>query len=160
MWDLVPWPRMEPGPPALGVQSSSHRTTREVPLKNSWIDCWVGGSTEMQMSWAWWIKSRTTVMGRAVFGEATTAEGLNWFLLRNTCRLLTYGIDGIQCPHRRPTVISVCCTLQLIWLCSSVCVYVCVCWREGKVFPKLGRLFKNNYMDNFSMWRKSQGKYF
>ena len=31
IWDLVPWPRIEPGPPALGVQSLGHRTTREVP---------------------------------------------------------------------------------------------------------------------------------
>ena len=29
MWDLVPWPGMEPRPPALGVQS--HWTTRGVP---------------------------------------------------------------------------------------------------------------------------------
>ena len=31
MWDLVPWPGIEPGPPALGVKSLSHWTTREVP---------------------------------------------------------------------------------------------------------------------------------
>ena len=31
MWDLVPWPGIEPGPPALGVQSLTHWTTREVP---------------------------------------------------------------------------------------------------------------------------------
>ena len=31
-WDLVPWPGIEPGPPALGAQSLSHWTTREVPL--------------------------------------------------------------------------------------------------------------------------------
>ena len=31
MWDLVPWPGIEPGPPALGAQSLSHWTTREVP---------------------------------------------------------------------------------------------------------------------------------
>ena len=28
--DLVPWPGIEPGPPVLGAQSFSHRTTREV----------------------------------------------------------------------------------------------------------------------------------
>ena len=32
MWDLVPQPGMEPGPPALGAWSLSHWTTREVPL--------------------------------------------------------------------------------------------------------------------------------
>ena len=31
MWDLVPWPGMKPGTPALGAWSLSHWTTREVP---------------------------------------------------------------------------------------------------------------------------------
>ena len=31
MWDLVPQPRIEPGPPALGAQSLTHWTTREAP---------------------------------------------------------------------------------------------------------------------------------
>ena len=31
MWHLVPWPGIEPRPPALGGQSLSHWTTREVP---------------------------------------------------------------------------------------------------------------------------------
>ena len=31
MWDLVPWPGIKPGPPALGAQRPSHGTTREVP---------------------------------------------------------------------------------------------------------------------------------
>ena len=30
MWDLVPWPRIKPRPPALGEQSLSHWTTREI----------------------------------------------------------------------------------------------------------------------------------
>ena len=30
MWDLVPWPGIKLGPPALGAQSLSHWTTREV----------------------------------------------------------------------------------------------------------------------------------
>ena len=29
MWDLVPWPGIEPGTPALGAQSLSHWTTKE-----------------------------------------------------------------------------------------------------------------------------------
>ena len=32
MWDLVPRPRIEPGPPALGAWSLNHWTTREVPV--------------------------------------------------------------------------------------------------------------------------------
>ena len=31
MWDLVPWPGIEPGTPALGAWSLIHCTTREVP---------------------------------------------------------------------------------------------------------------------------------
>ena len=31
MWDLVPWPRIEPGPPTLGAQSLNHWTTKDVP---------------------------------------------------------------------------------------------------------------------------------
>ena len=31
MWDLVPWPGIEPRAPALGAQSPSHWTTKEVP---------------------------------------------------------------------------------------------------------------------------------
>ena len=33
-WDLVPWPEIKPGPPALGVQSLSHRITGETPLSH------------------------------------------------------------------------------------------------------------------------------
>ena len=36
MWDLVPWPEIEPGPPALGIWHLSHWTTREVPVISSW----------------------------------------------------------------------------------------------------------------------------
>ena len=32
MWDLVPRPGIEPGPPVLGVRSLTHWTTREVPV--------------------------------------------------------------------------------------------------------------------------------
>ena len=33
LWDLVSWPGIEPGPPALGPQGLSHWTTREVPTR-------------------------------------------------------------------------------------------------------------------------------
>ena len=40
MWDLVPWPGIEPGPPTLAVQSLGHWMTREVPLFSNiwWFD--------------------------------------------------------------------------------------------------------------------------
>ena len=34
-WDLVPWAGIKPSPPALGVWSLSHWTTREVPARGS-----------------------------------------------------------------------------------------------------------------------------
>ena len=37
MWDLVPWPETQFGPPALGAWSFSHWTTRAVPLVQFWI---------------------------------------------------------------------------------------------------------------------------
>ena len=37
MWDLVPWPVVEPGSPALEAQSLSHWTTKEVPQIHSSI---------------------------------------------------------------------------------------------------------------------------
>ena len=39
MWDS-PWPGIEPQPPALGVQSLSHRTTREVLVISFLIATW------------------------------------------------------------------------------------------------------------------------
>ena len=36
MWDPVPWPGIEPGPPALAVQSFSQQTIREVPGCKFW----------------------------------------------------------------------------------------------------------------------------
>ena len=33
MWDLVPWPGIEPGYPTLGVWSLNHWTAREVPAQ-------------------------------------------------------------------------------------------------------------------------------
>ena len=37
-WDLVPWPRIDLGPPALGAQSLSHQATREVPASSGFDD--------------------------------------------------------------------------------------------------------------------------
>ena len=41
MWDLVPWPRIKPRPPALGAQSLSHWTTREVSLTGLSLSLWL-----------------------------------------------------------------------------------------------------------------------
>ena len=50
-WDLVPWPEIKPRPPALGVQSLSHWTTREVPnVYNSWLDIGYSFAVSKEMS--------------------------------------------------------------------------------------------------------------
>ena len=38
MWDLVSWPGIEPGPPALGAQCLNHWASREVPRLLYWWD--------------------------------------------------------------------------------------------------------------------------
>ena len=42
MWDLVPWPGMEPRPPALGAWGLSHWTTKEVPRRNNSVNTFPG----------------------------------------------------------------------------------------------------------------------
>ena len=44
IWALVPWPGMEPGPPALGVWSPSHWASGQVPVVTCW--CGYGGGHE------------------------------------------------------------------------------------------------------------------
>ena len=41
MWDLVPWPRIKPRPPALGACSLSHWTPREVSLTGLTLSLWL-----------------------------------------------------------------------------------------------------------------------
>ena len=41
MWNLVSWPGLKPGPPALGVWNLSHWTTREVSVGELLDDEWI-----------------------------------------------------------------------------------------------------------------------
>ena len=50
-WDLVPWPGIEPGPPALGVQHLSHWTTREVLLQGYFVREKIRGLVENPQIW-------------------------------------------------------------------------------------------------------------
>ena len=57
MWDLVPQPGIEPRPPALGGQSLSHWTTREVPQKIfvEWVDKkWIRSESQLP----WWLSGK------------------------------------------------------------------------------------------------------
>ena len=57
MWDLVPWPGIEPGSPALGAWSLSHWTTREVPLLGvCWQSVAFKCTTEISVFvFTWWF---------------------------------------------------------------------------------------------------------
>ena len=49
MWDLVPWPRIEPGVSALGMWSFCHWAPREVPTINICVQIFV--QTRFQLLW-------------------------------------------------------------------------------------------------------------
>ena len=57
IWDLTPWPGIEFGPPALGAQSISHWTTREVPMtsliKDKSQGKWLGN--KLHCSFRYWF---------------------------------------------------------------------------------------------------------
>ena len=54
MWDLVPWPGIEPGPPALGAWNLSHWTTREVSW--NWFVENNGADSPHTIMEFWWIR--------------------------------------------------------------------------------------------------------
>ena len=56
-WDLVLWPGMEPGPPALGVLSLSHWTTRKDPGKGRILQPRMEYSLYFQFL-TWWGRRR------------------------------------------------------------------------------------------------------
>ena len=63
VWDLVPWPGIEPVPTELGAQSLNHWTTREIPI---WFLLYEtlrkGKSIQMSrlaVSWGWGGKGLT-----------------------------------------------------------------------------------------------------
>ena len=63
MWDLVPWPGIEPRPPALEAWSLSHQTTRDIPKFYCillYLSSWVSSSwcfliiSLFFMTWDFW----------------------------------------------------------------------------------------------------------
>lgn len=63
-----------------------------------------------------------------------------------TCALVTEPTGWMAFSVHTGGPQSVCFTLTLMWAC------VCI-----KVFPKLGRSFQNNYMDNFLVEKDPKG---
>ena len=53
MWDLIPWPGIKPGPPALGVWCLSHCTTGEVPSATSLTWCAISTQIRIWISQGW-----------------------------------------------------------------------------------------------------------
>ena len=90
MWDLLPWPGIEPGPPALGARSLSHWTTREVPSLPSYclllvimiiwgiiiiIICW-----EMRQCCRWLLRSYVITLN--IYSFKYPKEGHPWWTHR------------------------------------------------------------------------------
>ena len=68
-WDLVPWPRVPPRPPALGAQSLSHWTTRQF----------------LHLPYSWRCFSRNLTCRRLI--EILLASDTLWEISRNSCPL-------------------------------------------------------------------------
>ena len=51
MWDLVPWPGIEPGSPTLGMQSLDHWTIRKVYL----FSLFLSTNVSINFFWSLWI---------------------------------------------------------------------------------------------------------
>ena len=83
LWDLVPWPRREPRPPALGALSLSHWTTIEVPKLGSFKQQFFRMGFHIKMP-------IDTSAGRHLLQER---EGTIIFSLWKT---LSWGISGSQ----------------------------------------------------------------
>lgn len=84
---------------------------------------------------AWWGKSKTTATERAALEMPQKQRGSPDV---SSGTLLTEPWDGWHSVSAQEAH-SLCALLK------NWCGHVCVCI---KVFPKLGRFFQNNYMDN------------
>ena len=77
MWDLVPWPGIEPESPALGAQSLSHWTIREAPL-HLFFSCFLWSIISIVLSWNWLLLSLTPLLGIAVPGETVPRSSVQF----------------------------------------------------------------------------------
>ena len=86
MWDLVPWPGIEPGPPALGAQSLSHWTARETPVVDFY--CVLPVCTELSRN-ILHLSSPQTV-------KADGIRSMCWCLVSKSCLTLCNPVDWAQ----------------------------------------------------------------
>ena len=88
MWDLVHWPSVEPGPPALEAQSLSHWTTREVPsfisyessytFKNYYTLSIPWLSTQLSISWFLYWKDFEVSLVHHLIGPGNQSNLFLW----------------------------------------------------------------------------------
>ena len=88
MWDLVPWPGLETGPPALGEQRLSRWTTREilawvflgtsvVPVLVCWLWCYYANPYSLcSLCYSGWIVFKDLGVVRAVTPNAHSAASV------------------------------------------------------------------------------------
>ena len=123
-WDLVPWPVIELRPPALGVRSLSHWTTREVP--SDLIFYWVTPLKSLS-------PNRVTSWGTA--GEGGDREGIasltQWtWVWANSSRWWRTAVP----PGRKPGVLQSMGSQSRTWLSdwttAGVVTAPCEFWRD------------------------------
>ena len=92
MWDLVPWPGIEPGPPALGAQSLSHWPSKEVPLHLFFFSCLLWSIISIFLSWIGCfflllaqVCCWTPLLGIAVLGEMRSSSLDNALAMSTSC---------------------------------------------------------------------------
>ena len=98
MWDLIPWPGIEPGTPALGTQSLSHWTTKEseserVKVTQSCLTLFD------PMDYTVWNSpgQNTGVRSLSLLQGIVPTQGLNPSLLR--CRQILYQLSHKENPR-------------------------------------------------------------
>ena len=109
MWDLVPWPGIEPGPPALGVWSLNHRAAREAPIKKLLKHNFIFNFLAVLG-----LHCCTQALSRcgATFSLWRVGSSLQWLLL----------LRSIACRVR---------ALQQLWYVGSVVVVHWLCYSGG-----------------------------
>ena len=127
IWDLVPRPGMEPRPPALGVQSLSKWTTREVPFP-LFPDCF-------QKNWMWFpievtIPSLIHLLIKHLLKARFGTEYWEWSD-KHRCSVKEAEAPTRASHRRRAAARTEACTCEGKSFMQTLHVCVCVLSKEG-----------------------------
>ena len=107
MWDLVPRPGIEPGPPALGAWSPNHCTTREVP----WVTYFNPGTVLHSV----WHTKESKIISRVAHSLLQKRDKNPWSC-RRVRQKLWQTFDFFWYPTSRPPLCS--------WGSAKDCIFV------------------------------------